>query len=110
MFLKLRQLGSALFIAVFIMSGAAAEQTTLRVISWHMQGNGDSIDPKLLVTQLVIKQAVDIWGLCEVRPELFDDFLEGAKVGEQDEFDIVRGQSGKNIRLAIIYNKTKLEL
>src|SRR5262249_10099574 len=43
-------------------------------------------------------------------PELFDDFLEGAKVGEQDEFDIVRGQSGKNIRLAIIYNKTKLEL
>ncbi|MCI0381254.1 MAG: hypothetical protein L0215_27020 [Gemmataceae bacterium] len=110
MFSRMRTLAVVLFIALFFASSSVAQQATLRIMGWNLQGNGDDIDPKLLVEQLGIKQGVDIWGLSEVRPELFDDFLEGAKIGEAAEFEVIRGESGKNIRLAIIYNKSKLDL
>lgn len=110
MFSRMRRLAVVLFVALFFASSSLAQTTTLRVMGWNMQGNGDDIDPQLLVKQLGIKQGVDIWGLSEVRPELFDDFLEGAKIGEKDEFAIIKGETGKNIRLAIIYNKSKLDL
>lgn len=107
---RMRNLAAALLAALLFVAGGSAQTTTLRVMGWNLQGNGNDINPKRLVKELGIKQGVDIWGLSEVRPTLFNDFLEGAKEGESDEFDIIKGESGGGIRLAIIYNKTRLEL
>ena len=82
----------------------------IRVAGWNMEGNGNDIDPALLEEQLGEKENIDIWGLSEVRPTLFDEFEQGAEEGEDSDFKTVKGTSGNNILLAIIYDTSAVDL
>lgn len=83
---------------------------TIRVAGWNVEGNGNDIDPALIERQLGQKNGIDIWGLSEVRPQMFDAMVRGAAIGENARFDIVRGSTGNNIRLAIVFDTSKVDL
>ena len=91
-------------------SASAENSVSLRIVTWNVEGNGDDISPQLIKQQLADKDGVDIWCLQEVRPGLFDDFEQGAEVGEGADFDTIKGSTGGGIRLAIVYNTARLEL
>lgn len=88
----------------------AAEPIGFRVCAWNMEGNG-SATADLLKAQLGEKQGVDLWGLSEVRADRFDDYLDGAALGENSTFKVIEGASGGDkTRLAIIYDTSVFEL
>lgn len=90
----------------------AQGQVTLRVCGWNVEGisnNGD-VDPALIESQLAAKDGVDIWGLSEVNPNFFDEFERGAAMGEGSPFEVIPGTTGGDIRLAIIFDTSKVDL
>jgi|GEM_PF-6363093 len=85
----------------------AAESVKLRVICWNLE-SGDS-DAELLGRQMGQKDEVDIWGLSEVDPDVFDIIEAGAEESGID-FETIEGETGGNDRLAILFNTDRLEL
>ena len=86
---------------------SAAETVQLRVISWNME-SGDS-SRSFLRGQMAQKHNVDIWGLSEVKPNAFRAFRQAHADGG-GHFDIVRGTTGNDDRLAVIFNSDKFAL
>ena len=98
-----------LFLLIHGTLASATEPVSFRVAAWNMEGNGQA-SATFLKQQLAAKDGVDLWGLCEVRADRFETYLEGAAEGEGTEFQIIRGSTGgPKLRLAIIYDTSVLE-
>ncbi len=88
---------------------AQDETVSLRVAGWNMQSHGS--DDSVLQSQLAAKDGVDLWGLSEVRDaNALGAFEQGAEDGEGADFDAVLGTTGGGDRLAILFDRTILEL
>jgi endonuclease/exonuclease/phosphatase family metal-dependent hydrolase len=86
----------------------AAESLT--VLGLNVESDADT-DPREVATLIQRIDGVDIWGLSEVADDrTVLTFLNAAKSGETGQFRYFLGRSGRSDRLAVIYNRSKLEL
>ncbi len=80
----------------------------LQVIAWNMETGG--ADPAVLANQIEQFQGIDLWGFSEVRNRDWAlAFTEAAAEGEQAEFRMILGTTGRGDRLLIVYNASLLE-
>lgn len=107
MLLRLAALVMASTIGGLAIPVTAAELT---VVGFNVESDNDT-DPNVVAPLIRDLQGVDIWGLSEVAD---DDaaviFLNAAKSGENGSFRYFLSRSGRSDRLAIIYNRSELEL
>lgn len=89
---------------------ALAERITFRIAGWNME-SGESSDDHLS-RQIGEKNGIDLWGFSEVRNrQAAEAFSQRAAIGEGGaEYDLILGEGGGADRLAIVYNKRRLQL
>ncbi len=89
---------------------ALAERITFRIAGWNME-SGESSDDHLR-RQIGEKNGIDLWGFSEVRNrQAAEAFSQRAAIGEGGaEYDLILGEGGGADRLAIVYNKRRLQL
>ncbi len=108
--LLLRRVGmlSLSILLVSLSVSASAETIQLRVVGWNVE-SGDA-DTETIAGRIEDEEKVDIWGLSEVASE--DDaerYEEAAEDGENADYELILGTTGRDDRLAIIYNTERLE-
>lgn len=87
---------------------APSKIVSLKVMCWNVE-SGDS-DPKVVGQRIEAFQGYDIWGLSEVKSEDWGNTFEKAsEYGENADFQIIMGSTGKEDRLLIIYNSDRLK-
>lgn len=99
-----------LFAAIVSWSGAgtmAGEKLT--VVSYNVE-SGDA-DPAVVGVRVADFLGVDIWGFSEVKDATWATTFEAAAaVGESAAFRSVLGTTGREDRLLIVYNDTRLQM
>ena len=80
----------------------------IKAIAWNLQ-SGQS-EPTTIANQIAEFKDANLFGLSEVLPLAFDDYLAAANSMDDRPFKDVRGGSGGNDRLQFIYDSSRLEL
>ena len=87
---------------------AHAEVIQLRVVGGNVE-SGDA-DTETIAARIEAEQNVDIWGLFEVAGQ--DDterYERAAEEGEDADFELILGSTGRADKLVIIYNADRME-
>jgi hypothetical protein len=96
----------ALTFGALVALAGPARAELLKVIGYNVESSGaTSVGPRLAA-----EPGVDVWGLCEIRASFAPAVRDRAAVSEGAPFELVRGATGNDGRLAIVYNAARLEL
>ncbi|MCY2973866.1 MAG: hypothetical protein NTW52_04270 [Planctomycetota bacterium] len=81
-----------------------ASSETISVLAWNLESGGS--DPAVIAQQLKDLGAHDIYCLTEVDPKTFEQ--NASSLGSK--YEAINGNTGRDDRLQIIYNKDRFEL
>jgi len=97
-----------LIVLALIPVGQAFAQS-LSIVGYNVESGG--ADPETVGERIADFQGADIWGLCEVASANWVAVFENAAAdGEDAEFGSIIGTTGGADKLAIIYDRQRLEL
>ncbi|WP_372364516.1 endonuclease/exonuclease/phosphatase family protein [Candidatus Uabimicrobium sp. HlEnr_7] len=95
------------FLFVLVISFSYSEE--LCIISWNVESTG--ADAHVVAKRIADFQGYDIWGLSEVEGKSAAQLFEkAAGKGEEHKFDSILGSTGRDQRLLIVYNKSRLKM
>src|SRR5829696_577514 len=95
-------------VAVVLAAASVFAQPAITVMSFNVESGG--ADPQTLGTTLEGLGAADLWGFSEVLDETWAlAFQEAIASATRADFDTILGSTGRDDRLLIVYNATRLE-
>jgi endonuclease/exonuclease/phosphatase family metal-dependent hydrolase len=111
---RLRPKRSHAVVATLLLSACArpvpatSQERPLTVVAWNIESGGAEL--ATIASRIRRFQGVDVWGLAEVLGDRWIAELEGAaEDGESADFRPILGTTGREDRLAIVYNATRLQ-